>query len=139
MDADHKLLPLREAAAAMDINPDALRARVRRGSIEAHKESAPPHRWMVRIPDTARAAARADVDAAARIATLEADAAALRTEVAALRTSNADLRAALDHERAQAGRVTRTLERLTLALPAPVDDPPRRRRRWPWQREARFP
>ena len=122
----------------MDINPDALRARVRRGSIEAHKESAPPHRWMVRIPDTARTAARADVDAAARIAALEADAGVLRAEVAALRTTNADLRAALDHERAQAGRVTRTLERLTLALPAPVDDPPRRRRRrWPWQREAR--
>ena len=112
--------------------PDALRARVRRGSIEAHKESAPPHRWMVRIPDTARAAARADVDAAARIAALEADAGVLRTQVAALRTSNADLRTALEHERQQAGRVTRTLERLTLALPAPVDDPPRRR--WPWSR-----
>ena len=121
----------------MDINPDALRARVRRGSIEAHKESAPPHRWMVRIPDTARTAARADVDAAARIAALEADAGVLRAEVAALRTTNADLRTALEHERQQAGRVTRTLERLTLALPAPVDDPPRRRRRWPWRREAR--
>ena len=64
MTGDGELLPLREAAAAMDINPDALRARVRRGSIEAHKESAPPHRWMVRIPDAARTAARADVDAA---------------------------------------------------------------------------
>ena len=88
---------------------------------------------MVRIPDTARTAARADVDAAARIAALEADAGELRLEVAALRTSNADLRAALDHERAQAGRVTRTLERLTLALPGPAPDPPRPRRRWPWQ------
>ena len=134
MTGDGELLPLREAAAAMDINPDALRARVRRGSIEAHKESAPPHRWMVRIPDAARTAARADVDAAARIAALEADAGVLRTEVAALRAANADLRTALDHERAQAGRVTRTLERLTLALPAPVDDPlPRRRWRWPWR------
>ena len=134
MAGDGELLPLREAAAVMDINPDALRARVRRGSIEAHKESAPPYRWMVRIPATARTAARADVDAAARIAGLEADAAALRLEVAALRTSNADLRTALEHERQQAGRVTRTLERLTLALPAPVDDPlPRRRWRWPWR------
>ena len=72
------------------------------------------------------------MDAAARIAALEADAGVLRTQVAALRTSNADLRTALEHERQQAGRVTRTLERLTLALPAPVDDPPRRR--WPWSR-----
>ena len=51
----------------------------------------------------------------------------LRFEVAALRTANADLRAALDHERAQATRVTRTL-----ALPGPAADPPRGR--WPWSR-----
>ncbi len=75
--------------------------------------------------------ARADVDGIRRA---EADAGVLRFEVAALRTANADLRAALDHERAQATRVTRTLERLTLALPGPAADPPRGRWPWPWSR-----
>ena len=135
MNATRDLVPIREAAARLDTTVDALRARVRRGSIEAHKESAPPYRWLVAVPAGDQDTDRADVDAAARSAALETDAAALRTEVAGLRTSNADLRAALDHERAQAGRVTRTLERLTLALPGPPAAP--RRRRWPWQREAR--
>ena len=55
----------------------------------------------------------------------EADAGVLRLEVAALRTRERG------PTRGQATRVTRTLERLTLALPGPAADPPRGR--WPWQ------
>ena len=139
MNVDRDLLPMREAAAVLGVTQDAIRARIRRGTIEARKESG---RWMVAVPvavqDAARDTTATDVDAAARIAALEADAAALREQVAGQRELIGELREALRHERAHAASLATAHERLTLALPAPVDDPlPRRRRRWPWQREAR--
>ena len=133
MNADRDLIPIREAAVRLDTTVDALRARVRRGSIEAHKESAPPYRWLVAVPADDQDTDRADVDAAARIAGLEADAAALRTEVAGLQELIKELRETLRHERAEAAKVSTAHERMTLALPAPPADPPRRRR-WPWPR-----
>ena len=132
MAGDGELLPLREAAAVLGVSVDALRARIRRGTVEASKVSG---RWLVAVqiddqdaPRTDQDAARAAVDAAARIAALETDAAALRTEVVALRAANATLEATLEHERAQAASLARAHERMTLTLPAPREG----RRRWPW-------
>ena len=128
MNATRDLVPIREAAARLDTTVDALRARVRRGTIEARKEGQPPYRWLVAVPADDQDTERADVDAAARIAGLEADAAALRTEVAGLQELIKELRETLRHERAHAASVASALERLTLALPAPREG----RRRWPW-------
>ena len=137
MNADRDLVPIREAVARLDTTVDALRARIRRGTIEARKEEQPPYRWLVAVPandqHATRDTDRADVDAAARIAALEADGAALRTEVAGLRELIGELRETLRHERAEAAKVSTAHERMTLALPAPPADPPRRRR-WPWPR-----
>ena len=128
MNATRDLVPIREAAARLDTTVDALRARVRRGTIEARKEEHPPYRWLVAVPADDQDTDRADVDAAARIAALEADTAALRTEVAGLRELVGELRETLRHERAHAASVASAHERLTLALPAPREG----RRRWPW-------
>ena len=137
MNVDRDLLPMREAAAVLGVTQDAIRARIRRGTIEARKESG---RWMVAVPadvqDAARDTTATDVDAVARIAALEADAAALRSQVAGQRELIDELREALRHERGEAAKVSAAHERMTLALPAPQADPPPRRRRWPlpWRR-----
>ena len=93
MNATRDLLPMREAAAVLGVTQDAIRARIRRGTIEARKESG---RWMVAVPvdvqDAARDTTATDVGAAARIAALEADAAALRTQVAVQRELIDELR-----------------------------------------------
>ena len=105
MKVDRDLIPMREAAAVLRVTVDALRACIRRGTIEAHKDSG---RWMVVVPvdvqDAAKDTATVDLDAAARIATLEAT---------------------LEHERAQVASSARAHERITLALPAADHDPPR--------------
>ena len=41
MNVDRDLIPMREAAAALGVSVDALRERIRRGTIEARKESGP--------------------------------------------------------------------------------------------------
>ena len=78
MAADRDLIPLKEAAAAIGVSVDALRRRIRRGTIQAEKESAPPYRWMVAVPGDART----DVGPppGERVAALEAQAAALTVD-----------------------------------------------------------
>ena len=65
MNVDRDLLPMREAAAVLGVTQDSIRARIRRGTIEARKESG---RWMVAVPadvqDAARDTTATDVDAA---------------------------------------------------------------------------
>ena len=122
MNADRDFLPLREAAAVLGVTVDALRTRVRRGTLAARKEPTPPYRWLVAVP-AAGQAAPPPADASARLAALEAENTALRRELAAQGE-------ALRFERDQAERLAVAHERLTRALPPPRDPPPRRRWRW---------
>ena len=121
-------IPLREAAAVLGVSVDALRARIRRGTVEASKVSG---RWLVDVQIDDQDAPRTDQDASSSdlVAQLTADNEALRRELADVRgRQRAELErldAALD-----------TMKTMARALPAPPTDPPRRRRRWPWQREA---
>ena len=121
MNADRDFLPLREAAAVLGVSVDALRARVRRGTLAAQKEPAPPYRWLVAVPAAGQAPpASAAADC---VAALEAENAALRRELAAQGE-------ALRFERDQAERLAVAHERLTRALPPPRDPPSRPWWRW---------
>ena len=106
---------------------DAIRARIRRGTIEARKESG---RWMVAVPVVDQDVPSPDQGTTATIAALESDNAVLRADVAALRRENHDLRANKTRLEAHVDRLT---ERIPLAL---TDEQTGRRRgwRWPWRR-----
>ena len=133
MAANRDLLPLKEAAAATGVSVDALRRRIRRGTIQAEKESAPPYRWMVAVPGDART--DAGPPPGERVAALEAQAAALTVDNEVMRRELTVLHDALRHERSQAERLAVTFEQAMRALPAPQPDPlPRRRWPWPWRR-----
>ena len=152
------LLPLPEAATLLGVSVDTVRRRIRSGSLAGVQDIAPPHRWRVDVlgtptqspgapmepPDTADAALQAEnaelrrelADAAARIAALEAANAALEADNAALRAELADVRNRQRRELERLDDALDTMKTMARALPAPPTDPPRRRRRWPWQREA---
>ena len=129
------LVPLPDAAALLGVSVDTVRRRIRSGAMIGAKDTAPPHRWRVELPGELTQSPAA---------ALEAENARLRRELAALEADNEALRRELADVR---GRQRAELERLDAALatmatmaralPAPPTDPPRRRRRWPWQREAR--
>ena len=122
-------IPLREAAAVLGVSVDALRARIRRGTVEASKVSG---RWLVAVQIDDQDAPRTDQDASSSdlVAQLTADNEALRRELA-------DVRGRQRAELERLDAALATMATMARALPAPPTDPPRRRRRWPWQREAR--
>jgi hypothetical protein len=122
-------IPLREAAAVLGVSVDALRARIRRGTVEASKVSG---RWLVDVQIDDQDAPRTDQDASSSdlVAQLTADNEALRRELA-------DVRGRQRAELERLDAALATMATMARALPAPPTDPPRRRRRWPWQREAR--
>ena len=135
MAADRDLDPVERGGGGHSAyRVDALRRdRIRRGTIQAEKESAPPYRWMVAVPGDART----DVGPppGERVAALEAQAAALTVDNEVMRRELTVLHDALRHERSQAERLAVTFEQAMRALPAPQPDPlPRRRWRWPWRR-----
>ena len=122
-------IPLREAAAVLGVSVDALRARIRRGTVEASKVSG---RWLVDVQIDDQDAPRTNQDASSSdlVAQLTADNEALRAELA-------DVRGRQRAELERLDAALATMATMARALPAPPTDPPRRRRRWPWQREAR--
>ena len=134
------LHPLPEAAALLGVSVDTVRRRIRSGALIGAKDTAPPHRWRVELPSTLPSTPTqppGPADAGGRVAELEAANAALEADNAALRGELADVR---NHQRAELERLDDaldTMKTMARALPAPPTDPPRRRRRWPWQRETR--
>ena len=89
-------------------------------------------RWLVDVQIDDQDAPRTDQDASSSdlVAQLTADNEALRRELA-------DVRGRQRAELERLDAALATMATMARALPAPPTDPPRRRRRWPWQREAR--
>ena len=111
----------------------AMRRRIRRGTIQAEKESEPPYRWMVAVPGDARTDVGPPPGVACRC-TRSAERGAHRGHEV-MRRELTVLHETLRHERSQAERLAVTFEQAMRALPAPQPDPlPRCRWRWPWRR-----
>ena len=133
MAADPERLLLKDAAEVLGVSVDALRRRIRRGTIQAEKESEPPYRWLVTVPGDART--DLGPPPGERIEALEVQNAALTADNDAMRRELTVLHETVRHERGQAERLAVTFEQAMRALPAPQPDPPRRRGwRWPWSR-----
>lgn len=105
---------------------DALRRRIRRGTLKGKKETEPPYRWLVAVPGTATTVI--GPPPSERIEQLEAENARLRGDLANARENERKWHAA--------NEATHTNFALALRmLPPPARaDPPRRRWRWPWRR-----
>jgi hypothetical protein len=142
---ERPFVDLTTAARALGITPDAVRLRIRRGTLTAHRDG---KHWAVQLPETVTAQALAGTDTPLVVA--------LRDELAYLRKqldAQTEAREQDAIERAELRRLLGNAQQQVQALlPAPreaVDgqpvqteeqaEQPRRRpswRRWPWPRRV---
>ena len=146
--ADDRGHSLREAAGVLGISPHALRMRIKRGSIEAYKDT--DGRWYVLLPDgdrepsrepshgyergDDRGTSRGEAYEHSRIARLESEVAFLRAELEARRESERELRILLAEQGRTLAEIARSMPVLPVGTPErPPDSPesPQSTPEWP--------